>query len=434
MNRKLVGLVFSIAALSANAAAQTVTGSGTANTVPVFTGTSTLGNSPVSVSGRNVGIGTTSPQATLEVLGNVMVGNPAPNCDSPSGIEFYSGISSVLLDCQQNIYLLSGATINTNSQPVAQTTTPTGLWIQNNGLFVIADNSQTPGASYNPSIRLAINSNGDVGIGTSNPTEQLDLLSNVQSTGYEEFTRFKVTNNSSGSFSRLLLGQASTNTLFIETADQNNNKGTTAIQPYGGAVAVGLPGSPSSLTVTGNVGIGTTNPGAKLEVNGGITLTSGSNGVITFQDGTQQTTAFNPTLCGGDYAESVDATGDRSKYEPGDVLVIATDEKGDVVKSSEAYSTLVAGIYSTKPGLTGRRQLSTKRAKELPMAMVGIVPTKVSAENGPIRKGDLLVTSGTEAYAMKGTDRSRMLGAVIGKAMGSLDSGKGVIEVLVTLQ
>jgi len=68
------------------------------------------------------------------------------------------------------------------------------------------------------------------------------------------------------------------------------------------------------------------------------------------------------------------------------------------------------------------------------MAMVGIVPTKVSAENGAIHRGDLLVTSSTPGYAMKGTDRSRMLGAVIGKAMGTLGSGTGVIEVLVTLQ
>jgi hypothetical protein len=68
------------------------------------------------------------------------------------------------------------------------------------------------------------------------------------------------------------------------------------------------------------------------------------------------------------------------------------------------------------------------------MAMVGIVPTKVSAENGPIKQGDLLVTSSNEGFAMKGTDRGRMLGAVIGKAMGSLDSGTGVIEVLVTLE
>jgi len=35
---------------------------------------------------------------------------------------------------------------------------------------------------------------------------------------------------------------------------------------------------------------------------------------------------------------------------------------------------------------------------------------------------------------MKGTDRSRLIGAVIGKALGNLDTGTGVIEVLVTLQ
>jgi hypothetical protein len=37
-------------------------------------------------------------------------------------------------------------------------------------------------------------------------------------------------------------------------------------------------------------------------------------------------------------------------------------------------------------------------------------------------------------YAMKGTDRNRLTGAVVGKALGSLDSGTGVIESLVTLQ
>jgi hypothetical protein len=68
------------------------------------------------------------------------------------------------------------------------------------------------------------------------------------------------------------------------------------------------------------------------------------------------------------------------------------------------------------------------------MAVIGIVPAKVSAENGPIHPGDLLVSSSTYGYAMKGTDRSRMLGAVVGKAMGALDSGTGVIEILVTLQ
>lgn len=193
---------------------------------------------------------------------------------------------------------------------------------------------------------------------------------------------------------------------------------------------------PLVLTNAGNVGIGTIAPGAKLEVDGNVKLTSGSGASITFQDGSVQSTAYTGVTCGGDYAESVDVTGNRTKYEPGDVLVLDTENPGRVLKSVEAYSTAVSGIYSTKPGVVGRRQTSDPKTTktEVPMAMVGVVPTKVSAENGSIRVGDLLVSSSTAGYAMKGTDRSKMLGAVIGKAMGNLNEGEGVIEVLVTLQ
>jgi hypothetical protein len=184
----------------------------------------------------------------------------------------------------------------------------------------------------------------------------------------------------------------------------------------------------------GNVGIGTTSPGAKLELNGNLKLTSGSGASITFADGTQQTTSWTGVLCGGDYAEAVEAAESRAKYEPGDVLVISTNESKDVEKASAPYSTSVAGIYATKPGVIGKRESLAKVSDDLPMAMVGIVPTKVSAENGPIHRGDLLVTSSKPGYAMKGTDRNRMLGAVIGKAMGSLEGGLGTIQVLVTLQ
>jgi hypothetical protein len=184
-----------------------------------------------------------------------------------------------------------------------------------------------------------------------------------------------------------------------------------------------------------NIGIGTTLPGQKLEVNGNIKLSTGSNGTIIFPDGTTQTTAWAGAVCGGDYAESVQVSGGRSQYEPGDVLVIDPATPGGFKKSSERYSTMVAGIYSTKPGLTGRRYTTPDKAgAEVPMALVGIVPTKVNVENGPIKAGDLLVTSATPGYAMKGVDRGQMLGAVVGKALGSLDSGTGVIEVLVSLQ
>ena len=60
-----------MAMIAASAAAQTTvtTTGGTTNTVPVFTGSSTVGNSPISVSGSNVGMGTTIVQfkASLEL-------------------------------------------------------------------------------------------------------------------------------------------------------------------------------------------------------------------------------------------------------------------------------------------------------------------------------------------------------------------------------
>jgi hypothetical protein len=69
----------------------------------------------------------------------------------------------------------------------------------------------------------------------------------------------------------------------------------------------------------------------------------------------------------------------------------------------------------------------------VPLAIVGIVPVKVSAENGSILPGDLLVTSSTPGHAMK-AGPNPPVGTVIGKALGTLAEGKGVIQMLVTLQ
>jgi hypothetical protein len=56
------------------------------------------------------------------------------------------------------------------------------------------------------------------------------------------------------------------------------------------------------------------------------------------------------------------------------------------------------------------------------------------ASAGPIRPGDLLTTSDTPGYVMKVSDYARAQGAIIGKAMSSLESGQGLILVLVSLQ
>jgi hypothetical protein len=138
---------------------------------------------------------------------------------------------------------------------------------------------------------------------------------------------------------------------------------------------------------------------------------------------------------GADFAESVAVGGDRSEYEPGDVLEIDPEADRHLSRAHHAYSTAVAGIYSTKPGvLASPHSIDDPAPAEVPLAVIGLVPCKVTAENGPITRGDLLVTSSRPGYAMRGTDRSRMLGAVVGKAMESLPAGAGVIQVLVTLQ
>jgi hypothetical protein len=97
----------------------------------------------------------------------------------------------------------------------------------------------------------------------------------------------------------------------------------------------------------------------------------------------------------------------------------------------------VAGIYSTKPGVLATPHSiddPSANSTEVPLAVIGIVPCKVTAENGAIARGDLLVTSSRPGYAMKGTDRNRLVGAVVGKALQPLAAGTGMIEVLITLQ
>jgi hypothetical protein len=143
---------------------------------------------------------------------------------------------------------------------------------------------------------------------------------------------------------------------------------------------------------------------------------------------------FQPN--GADFAESMAVTGDRNKYVAGDLLVIDPSASRRLALAQQPYSTLVAGIYSTRPGMLGStRTVDEPPAKdEVPLAVVGIVPCKVTTENGAIQVGDLLVTSSTPGHAMKGTDRTKMLGAVVGKALEPLQQGAAVIPVLVTLQ
>lgn len=154
-----------------------------------------------------------------------------------------------------------------------------------------------------------------------------------------------------------------------------------------------------------------------------------SNGKGFFDGGTQ--------TGGADYAESIHAV-NRSQLHPGDVLSIAPSHGYSVAKSTRPYSSLVVGVYSTKPAVlaVGSQGVDASLSGQVPVAMMGVVPTKVTVAGGAIRPGDLLTTSRVPGYAMKA--KATMVhgiaiypqGTIVGKALESLSHGQGVIEIM----
>ena len=138
---------------------------------------------------------------------------------------------------------------------------------------------------------------------------------------------------------------------------------------------------------------------------------------------------------GADVAEAFDVTGNVDAYEPGDVLAIAEDADRTVQKSQKAYSSLVVGVYATKPGvLMTEESIDSDLEGKVPMGVVGVIPTKVCDENGPIRRGDILVSASRPGYAMKADLNLLKPGQAIGKALQELSGGTGMIKVLVNVR
>lgn len=207
----------------------------------------------------------------------------------------------------------------------------------------------------------------------------------------------------------------------------------------------------------GRVGIGTTLPSATLDVNGdarvatsittgtsisaGSTISAGTSisAGSSVSAGSSMTT---PTLFitgGSDIAEPYDIATTRDVApQPGYVVSIDPQHIGKLRVSGRAYDATVAGIISgaggVKPGLTLTQHDSVAQG-EHPVAMNGRVWCYVDADaGGAVMAGDLLTTSNTPGHAMKVTDVSCSQGAIIGKAMSSLESGRGLVLVLVSLQ
>jgi hypothetical protein len=170
----------------------------------------------------------------------------------------------------------------------------------------------------------------------------------------------------------------------------------------------------------GNVGIGTSTPTKKLDVSGDMN----ASGTIT---------AGNIVAKYQDLAEWVPSA---THLAPSTVVVLDTNKSNQVISSSQAYDTRVAGVISAQPGIT----LGESGEGKVLVATTGRVRVKVDASRGPIQIGDLLVTSGTPGVAMKsepvnlGGVQIHRPGTIIGKALEPLSKGQGEILVLLSLQ
>jgi hypothetical protein len=362
MKGKSVCIGFAVVLCISISSAQ-VTGSGTKGAVAVWTGSTSLGNSPIAAVSGNIGIGTTKPGAKLDV--------ESTSTTKPAVI----GASFGTTGSTTGVYGLSGSPTGYGVLGQNYTTTGSGAAI---GVFGLSSNpvgqgvNGTNSATSGTGIGVAAESASDNGVAVSAHA--------ISTTGFPQ--AFYGDTNSPGGVVALLRSQA------------------------------------GSDIITGQSGVGF----AAVDV-----FRVDVTGKGYFDGGTQ--------TGGADFAESVAIARGSDRHEPGDLLIVDTAAKRQLKLATEPYSTLVAGIYSTKPGvLATTHKMGESATNEIPLAIVGIVPCKVSTENGAIQPGDLLVTSSTPGHAMKGTDRSKMLGAVVGKALEPLTEGKGVIQVLVTLQ
>jgi hypothetical protein len=208
----------------------------------------------------------------------------------------------------------------------------------------------------------------------------------------------------------------------------------TLVDAEGHLLTVIFPGAGGISPPVNRVGIGTTQPAAKLDVV--PTDSELMAGVLAARLlGTTRTSALEITG-GSDLAEPFEITANEA-VTPGMVVTIDPANPGRLRLADTAYDRTVAGIVSGASGLTPgliMGQQERTAAGALPVALTGRVYGWADASNGPIQPGDLLTTSDRPGHAMRVTDSTRAHGAILGKAMTALEAGQGLVLVLVTLQ
>jgi hypothetical protein len=373
-----------------------------------------VGNSIITELNGNVGIGTEAPVSTLDVRGRLTL-DPGP----ANPVVLYTAAGGG----ERNRFL---ELINSPDYRSASGLKAGGLLVADNYNFA------QPGKN-----NLVVK--GAIGIGTATPASELHIH------GLGPFITFSTPTGANA---------------YIQ-----NSGGNLVFKPSGfGACCAAMVIQPN----TGNVGIGTSSPQDKLHVAGSYLRVNGmaneqvyiggdgvgndaqlgsSNpgvtDVVLWNNATNKymkLVASSLTITGGaDFAENFDLsdTATTEAARPGMVVSIDPAAPGKLALSSQAYDRRVAGVISgaggVKPGMM-MSQEGTMADGKLPVALSGRVYVWADASQGAIKPGDLLTTSPTPGHAMKAANPAKAQGAILGKAMTELKSGKGLVLALVTLQ
>ena len=161
-------------------------------------------------------------------------------------------------------------------------------------------------------------------------------------------------------------------------------------------------------------------------------LTSMTTGLFPSQDNTydigsnafQWRTIYGHTV-EATYADLAERYEADAEYEPGTVVVFDGDKEITTTDVEADYK--VAGVISTDPGLKMNSNAGEDSTHPY-VALKGRVPCKII---GPVKKGDLIVTSKTPGYgkSVGGADMGR---SVFAKSLvNNDDSGEKIIEVAI---
>ncbi len=385
--------------------------------------------------GGDVGIGTTTPDMALDIRLNDIVGSSATSVGQHDVSNRGTKVSF-------------GHRVFGTSEFVGMRTL---IGAGTNGCGNTADirfDTWECGTSVSREI-MRISGRGNVGIGTTAPAFPL----HVNTGGYVATTI--ESNNPAGTWMDLRNGSAGGRYWQLISTGSGNAGGAGNLLFSNGTIAGFTDATAMTITDSNDVGIGTLTPAAKLDVIGTarvsiLQITGGSDVAEPFNVNSDEATERRSDE--GERGRLVRTIGEerdaaslqseiqnpKSKIEPGMVVVIDANRIGELRLASKAYDKAVAGIISgangVNPGMVLTQAGSVADGKH-PVALTGRVWCWCDADAaGPIVAGDRLTTSDTPGHAMRVADDDQAGGAVIGKAMSPLASGKGMVLVLVNLQ